>query len=138
MNALSAFAALCRDFQERASFVIVYLEEAHPTDGWMYGSVKHSIAQHTSAVERHAAAAVMQAALEEICAGVGAGVKSEAGVPSPALVVDSMDNLASTAFGALPERLAILVAGKLVFLGGKGPEDYSVEACRKALCAVLD
>lgn len=53
-----------------------------------------------------------------------------------------MQNLASQVFGALPERLAILESSGeegggdvniLRFLGGKGPEEYSVNECRKVL-----
>jgi hypothetical protein len=43
--------------------------------------------------------------------------------PPPPLFVDSMANAASCAFGALPERLAIVGGdGVVEFIGGRGPE----------------
>ena len=43
------------------------------------------------------------------------------------VLVDDMDNRANIAFGAIPERLAVLYDGKLKWLGGSGPFKYSVE-----------
>ena len=42
-------------------------------------------------------------------------------------LVDDMDNKANIAFGAIPERLAVLFDGKVQWLGGPGPFKYSVE-----------
>ena len=53
------------------------------------------------------------------------------------LVVDTMANAASIAYGALPERLAILQGGVVRFIGGKGPEEYSIDEARIALRDVL-
>lgn len=117
-------------------FVVVYLEEAHPTDGWMYGAVRHKISQHTSMEERRAAACIMQNELNTIFKARGVGNFGEPHAPPP-LVIDQMENVCSHSFGALPERLAILDKGRLIFLGGKGPEDYSVDACRRALGRLL-
>ncbi len=63
------------------------------------------------------------------------------GASAVAVLADGMDDAASRAFGALPERLAVLVpyrgGWKLAFLGGKGPDAYSVDACREALLEIL-
>ena len=37
-----------------------------------------------------------------------------------------MTNQACNAFGALPERLAVILDGKIEFLGGTGPTGYSI------------
>ena len=102
-----------------------YLEEAHPTDGWLYESVTHLVKQATTDDERRAAAALLAEELRKL------------GEVDATVVVDSLSNYASLAFGALPERLAIVRDGRLVFLGGKGPEEYSVGAAREALAAML-
>jgi thyroxine 5-deiodinase len=127
---------MCAEFEGRATFVVVYLEEAHPTDGWMFEAVVHQVAQHTSSEERHCAAKVLQGELDTAIAAAQLGAPAAATVRTPNILVDSMANLASTTFGALPERLAVLVEGKVVFLGGKGPEDYSVADCKAALAAL--
>ena len=93
----------------------MYLEEAHPTDGWMYGAVTHQIEQHTSLDGRVAAARTLCGELRE---------RGAAALP---LYVDLLENAASYAFGALPERLVVLHRGRVAFIGGKGPEEYSVD-----------
>ena len=40
--------------------------------------------------------------------------------------IDTMTNQACNAFGALPERLAVILDGKIEFLGGTGPTGYSI------------
>ena len=129
---------MCLEYQGRATFALIYLEEAHPTDGWMMDMVSHQIKQHTSALERHAAAAIMHGELETVVTAISkeAAEAAESPLTMPSLLVDSMENLASTTFGALPERLVILYKGEVMFLGGKGPEDYSVEECRAALATL--
>ena len=42
------------------------------------------------------------------------------------LLVDFMDDKANKAYGALPERLYILLNGKIVYMGGQGPMDYKI------------
>ena len=162
MNALRDFAALASDFAGRARFAVVYLEEAHPTDGWMYGAVTHQVRQPVRLSERVANARVLErelvaaqrahgkaAAADANAADAAAASTDDAAGDAAAqvipVVVDGMDNAASFAFGALPERLAILArhgdaggeAARLRWLGGKGPEEYSVRACRDALGELL-
>jgi len=111
-----------REYAGAADFAIIYLEEAHPTDGWMYGQVKHLTTQPVTIAERCRMAQSLAETLQ-----------SSAASASIALCVDRMDNGASRAFGALPERLAILKGGKLQFMGGAGPFGYSISACSAAL-----
>ena len=124
------------DYEGRANFVVVYLEEAHPTDGLMTSNVKHQIVQHANMEQRAAAAAVLESELHNIFT-TEPRLAESAGESLVPVLVDSMDNLAASTFGALPERLAVLVDGELKFLGGKGPEDYSVLECREALDQLL-
>ena len=51
--------------------------------------------------------------------------------------LDLMSNAASLAFGAAPERLAILFDGRVAWIGGIGPWQYSVPAAREALLGLL-
>ena len=127
---------MCVEFEGRATFVLVYLEEAHPIDGWMFDAVVHKVTQHTNSKERHDAARVLQRELHAAIAAAQREALADATVTMPNILVDSMANLASATFGALPERLVLLVGGDVVFLGGKGPEDYSVAECKAALAAL--
>jgi hypothetical protein len=145
LNALKQFAAMALDpaFVDKADFVLVYLEEAHPTDGWMYASVVHKMAQHTSMDERVQCATVLHDELADAmdkatttastASSSTASTVGAAAAQKPRIFADTMANSASQAFGALPERLSILVDRKVAFLGGKGPEMYSVAECRAAL-----
>ena len=107
---------------------MVYLEEAHPTDGWLYESVTHFIRQHTTERERCDAASILGGELQKLHA------PQDGTLP---LVVDTMTNAASLAFGALPERLVILRKGRVMFIGGKGPEEYSIGEAQQALREIL-
>ena len=118
---------LQREYAGRAEFAICYLEEAHPTDGWMYEAVTHFIPQHHTLQERCIAAEILSLELAKLAAGP----------PQIPLVVDTLSNAASLAYGALPERLVILQAGAVRFIGGKGPEEYNIEDARRALQALL-
>mmetsp|Transcript_12201 Transcript_12201/g.14738 ORF Transcript_12201/g.14738 Transcript_12201/m.14738 type:complete len:105 (+) Transcript_12201:494-808(+) len=100
----------------------------------MYGAVTHKIHEHATILDRVNAACILQ---DELLALKKEHKQLET-VPTTPIVLDGMDNLISKSFGALPERLAILVNGKLVFLGGKGPEEYSVLECRRALQDVVN
>jgi len=104
---------------------MVYLEEAHPTDGWLFGSVVHFLPQPTTQAQRNRAAQRLAGELRELDA------------PPIPLCVDTMANLASYAFGALPERLVIVQGGVVRFIGGKGPEQYSTAEARDALERLL-
>ena len=45
LSALPSLVALSARLAERAEFVIIYIEEAHPCDGWRHDGVRHLIAQ---------------------------------------------------------------------------------------------
>lgn len=117
---------LASEYRDRVDFLVVYLEEAHPTDGWMFGMVTHFIPQHTS---MHARLTASDALRQEI-----ASLTSEPLLP---VAVDLMDNTASRAYGALPERLAIIHDSRLHWLGGRGPEDFSTNALQAELELLL-
>lgn len=52
---------------------------------------------------------------------------------SAPVVVDTMANEANSAYGAWPERLLIIQEGKLVYVGGTGPYNYSLPEVRSWL-----
>jgi len=109
-------AKIVRDFEEVADFAIVYICEAHPTDEW-YWQNNVEIAQHKSLKERCEAAENMKNS-------------SRCTVP---VLVDTMADEATQAYGAFPERLVIVHHGRIVYLGGNGPYKYNLTEARRWL-----
>ena len=79
-------------YQERVEFFVVYIQEAHPTDGWQVDSnVQDEVyyRQHQSYDER-----------EEVAQSCTIGLHIS--IPT---VAEEMDNAIDEAYGAAPERL---------------------------------
>lgn len=97
--------------------------------------MEHFFRQHTRLEERLAAARVLGGKLAELAELDGG--------PPLRLFADTMSDAASLDFGALPERLVILSRDSgtdevaVSFIGGKGPESYSVTDAAAALAAML-
>jgi len=102
---------MAADNADLADFVVVYIEEAHPTDGWAF-SGNYLISQHRTFKERLAAAATLAAS------------------PLPAnmtLVVDSMSNEMNRAYGGTYERLYVIHSSTVAYQGGPGPFGFLPE-----------
>ena len=102
--------ALHERFGNRAEFVLVYVREAHSTDGWRaHHSGWSIITDPRNDEERKAAAAQACAMLK---------------VPFP-IVVDTMDDTVAERWSAWPERLFVVdVDGLVAYVGGQGPWGY--------------
>lgn len=98
-----------------ADFYVVYIREAHPTDGWMLEiNDEHgaTFAQPRTMEERRHVA--------DVCA-----VGLRLSIP---ILVDDMDNTAALLFNSWPERLYVLsVDGAVAYQGGKGPYGFDPE-----------
>ncbi|KAG7158744.1 thyroxine 5-deiodinase-like [Homarus americanus] len=110
MANLQKFHELCAKYKEVADFVLVYISEAHPTDGWTISGSIFQLPSHRTLEDRTAAAGMMVAAEHLECP----------------VVMDSLEDLASRAYGALPERLYIVLDGIIVYKGGPGPWGYKL------------
>jgi len=95
-------------FADRATFLTVYTQEAHPTEGGDYIDYFLPIKEHKSLAQRLKAAGELLN-LETL--------------PGP-LLVDNMENEASLAYGSFPDRLYIVLDGRVVYQGGVGPHGY--------------
>ena len=114
MESLVKFGALSREFHN-ADFISIYISEAHPQEsGDLHENYKWQIKTHEQFEERIEAAK----ALSESC--------KEMNIGAPVLV-DFMDDRCNKAYGAAPERLYILLNGKIAYMGGIGPLDYKVD-----------
>jgi len=97
------FCEVARSFADVADFLMLYIEEAHPSDGWAFdGNV--GIKDHENLEQRLAAASIL----------------TLQNPPFP-IVVDSMKNEANHKYGGMYERLYILKDDQIKFQGRRGP-----------------
>jgi len=114
MASLDKFGALAAKFSQEADFTMVYIEEAHPTEEANFnGNIE--ISSHQNLEERLAAAGIL---LDKMAGRME--------VDRISLLVDTMANTISKAYCALPERLYVVLDGKISYEGREGPWGYNV------------
>ncbi|KAG2457448.1 IOD2 deiodinase, partial [Polypterus senegalus] len=116
---LPAFRQLVEEFSDVADFLLVYIDEAHPIDGWAVPEVEcnaFKIRKHRN--------------LEERCLAAQQLLERFALPPQCHLVADCMDNNANVSYGVAFERVCIVQEKKIAYLGGKGPFFYNVKEVR--------
>ena len=108
-------------YRDRVDFYLVYIQEAHPTDGWLtLSNVEQQVLyeQPKTADERAAIAAVCMLDL-------GFGMP---------MLLDNMDDEVDRKYAALPERLYVLDKdGVIVYRGVMGSRGFDVESWRDAV-----
>jgi len=114
MDAFNRLCQLAEDFSPVSDFLTVYIEEAHPIDGWAISSIR--LTSHKNIQERIAAARM----LEGESSGGGGGGRMR-------LIVDNMLDECNSTYGSFPERLFIIQDGVVVYEGGRGPEYFNVD-----------
>ena len=111
---------LYEKYNDTVQFLMIYIREAHPTDGWYIG--RHAIRNHRSIEERRKVAGNCEVALQY-------------GIPT---LVDEMDDAVMTAYAALPDRLYLVdVDGRVAYAGGRGPWGFRPAKLDKAIGALL-
>ena len=106
-------------YQNDVEFLLIYIREAHPTDGWYMGS--HDIRDHQSMAERRAVAGQCEMALQY-------GIQT---------YVDEMDDAVMRAYAAWPERLYLVgIDGRIVYAGGLGPFEFHPHELKAAILSV--
>lgn len=116
MARLKAFQSVVEQNADIADSVLVYIEEAHPSDGWMTTDAPYQIPRHKCLEDRLHAARLMRTE-----------------VPSCLVVADTMDNESNAAYGAYFDRLYVLHEGRIVYQGGRGPEGYRITELKEWL-----
>ena len=113
--------AIYQRFRHQVAFFVVYVQEAHPTDGWQVDSnVQEGILyrQHQSFDEREAVAQTCSLDLH---------------IPLP-MLVEEIDNVIDEAYGAAPERLYVIGAdGRVAYQGGAGPHFFDLDEWEQAI-----
>lgn len=111
---------LYAEYHERAHFLVVYIREAHPTDGWYMG--KHDIRHHQSIEERRQVASACEVAMQN-------GITT---------YVDEMDDAVMTAYAAHPDRLYLVGNdGRIAYAGGRGPFGFKPDELKQAIDLAL-
>ena len=112
-------------YKDRATFVMVYVREAHPTDGWsMQSNARFGVAakQPKSYEER-----------VEVCELFRKMVK-----PGMKMVVDDINDPAGTAYSGMPARLYVIdTNGKVAYKSGRGPFGFKAGEMEQALAMSL-
>lgn len=112
---------LARRYAGRAHFLVVYIREAHPEDGWILPENRRSrlaVPEPRTDEERRAVAAT--------CA---AGLRLR--IP---MVVDRVDNAVASTYGGWPDRLYLIRRdGRIAYQGGEGPFGFKPSELERAL-----
>jgi alkylhydroperoxidase family enzyme/thiol-disulfide isomerase/thioredoxin len=112
-------------YKNDATFVMVYVREAHPTDGWkMESNAKMGVAvkQPTTYGER-----------VEVCAAFRKKLN-----PGMTVLVDDITDPAGTAYSGMPARLYVIDAkGKVAYKNGRGPFGFKPGEMEQALVMSL-
>jgi hypothetical protein len=108
-----------------ATFIVVYIAEAHPDDGWQVQKNTRDGVVFTTPMtydERKAIARKCE---------VGTSLK----IP---IAVDKMDDAAQKAYAGWPDRIYVIGKdGNVFFQGEKGPAGFKPEEAKKALADLM-
>ena len=95
-------------------FIMLKIFLAHPYDsGELPDSYEFKISTHKQFEERIKAAQSLEQKFKSM------------NISCP-LLVDFMEDKANKAYGALPERIYVLMNGKIAYMGGQGPFGYKI------------
>lgn len=110
------FLSIVGEFSDVADFLTVYVEEAHPCDGWAFKN-NVTIPKHQTLEQRCAAAQVMLDTVAFDCP----------------IVVDNMGDTTNKAYAGMPIRLFILKGRNVEYAGGVGPTFYNLNEVKEWL-----
>jgi hypothetical protein len=112
-------------YGDRVAFLVVYIREAHPEDGWVISMNRDqdiAIRDPASDAERQAVAAS--------CA-INLAIRMP-------VVVDELDDALARAYGGLPDRLYLIgKGGRVAYRGARGPFGFQPADLEAAIEAEL-
>jgi hypothetical protein len=113
VKALPKIAALVAAYAHKGvDYKVVYVTEAHPTDGW-WNQVAPAEFKETKYAESLSERLATARAFAELC-----------DIDVEHVIVDSMSDALEHAYEARPERLYVLRGGKVLWRCGLGPFQY--------------
>jgi len=111
-------------YRDQVTFMVVYIREAHPEDGWVLNINRDSDIAYqdpNSNEER-----------QEVAAACAINLKIRMPV-----VVDEVDDKIASAYGALPDRLYLVDGdGRINYQGEPGPGGFKPEELAEAIEAL--
>jgi hypothetical protein len=126
---------LYREYHDRVQFLLIYIREAHPVDGWWLGD---GIASKVMSRGGFKAATDVHdpKTIEERRAVAGRCEDTlQYGIST---YVDEMDDRVNQAYAASPTRLYLVgLDGRTVYAGGLGPFGFKPGELREAIDAYL-
>ena len=131
MAKLGQFGEMSAKYSSLADFVTLYISEAHPSEEANFtGNI--DIAEHKvrSLGRTENVPSLLRDHLQNFEERLEAAEilrdykKAEDNYD---ILVDLMDNKAGTAYAAMPERLYVVLDGKIVYEGLQGPFDYRMD-----------
>lgn len=112
--------ALYARYSDRVQFLVIYIREAHPTDGWYIG--RHDVRDPVTMEERRRVAGTCDVTMQH-------GIRT---------YVDEMDDAVMKAYAAWPDRLYLVgLDGRVAYAGGKGPFGFRPAQLKKAIDRLL-
>ena len=113
---------LYQQFHQPVEFLVIYIREAHPVDGWDINSPNRILDPQTIEQRRQVAGECEQA--------MKYGIRT---------YVDEMHDPVMTAYAAWPERLYLIdKIGKIAYVGGEGPFGFKPSELREAIAKLLE
>jgi len=116
---------LYRRYKDRANFVMVYVREAHPTDGW-----------HMESNDRFGATTPQPKTYgERVEVAQKCGRVLDLGFP---MLVDAIDDAVGARYSGMPGRLYLIDRdGKIAFKSGRGPYLFKPAELEQSLVMLL-
>ena len=123
---MDALHSLHRTYGNEVAFVVVYIREAHPEDGWVLKG------------NRRAEVRVTDPATDEERERAAAACANRLDIKLP-VVIDRMNNAVASAYGGWPDRLYLVDRdGRIAFQGGEGPFGFRPAELEAAIRAELE
>lgn len=127
---------LYEQYHDRVQFIVIYIREAHPIDGWWLGGGVFGLAMKVR--RSKAATDVYDPKTMEERRQVAARYESalQYGIPT---LVDEIDDPVNRAYAAIPTRLYLIgTDGRVVYAGGLGPFGFKPQELKVAIERLLD
>ena len=123
---MPALNRLYRQYQDRAAFYVVYIQEAHPIDGWQLDdNVEDDVL-------------VSSTASDEERVQVAGVCMTKLGVELPA-IVDEADDRVEQAYTGWPDRLYVVdIDGRIAYKSAAGPFGFKPSEVEAALKRLLE
>lgn len=110
MRCLSTFETLAKKYALSLDAAIIYIDEAHPRDGWFIGDAQGPVIYNHTDIQHRRVAAEKYLVLDS---------------PIP-VYLDDMTNDVKRYFGVQYERLYVLYMGQIIYKGKPGPMGYDL------------